>query len=139
MSKIKLSPNDVTRIKVVLDDISKKQDIAIRVKFARIIKQCDEELELFQKSFTSPDMSAYENALKTIHGDEMKTDEKLKMLDSINKKYSKELKASEAYNKEFTESASKRYEMEIGTIAMKDLPEDLSAGRISVLLPIIKG
>ncbi len=137
---MKITPNNLVRIQQALGEVGQKQSIEIRFKFAKIMKQCDEQLELFRSAIKAPLTPELDNAMSLLESEDLKSKQadKLKLIESINKKYKADLKALAEHNQAFATASDKPLDVELGTITLADLPEDCPVSYMSVLLPIIK-
>lgn len=137
---MKITPNNLARIKQALEVVGEKQAIEVRFKFAKIMKLCDEALELFRSTLKAPSTPELDNAMSLLDAEDLKGKQadKLKLVESINKKYSKELKALAEHNQAAAEASNTPLEVELGSITLGDLPQDVAVSYISVLTPIIE-
>jgi len=139
-----VTPNEMVNIASVLErmDLEKakvKNKIRVKFKYAKIIKECREGVELFRKNYPAVDLSEYESALKLVNTEkpDQSIDEKLKQMESIRRKFKVKLDEAEAFNKEVDIASSVAVEATISKIYFEELPEDISSGQLSILLPII--
>ncbi len=139
---IQITPNEMHRAKSVLGGLSADKPIATKYRYAVIIKKLDEAIEVFKGTIKGPDMSEYQDSVRTVFGEDMKgqPEKKLKLLESINKKYIKQLDEMRTFEKASEEAASTvRVDVEVTPLKFSDLPEDITTENLSILIPLLAG
>jgi len=141
---INVAPSEMVNISNVLGGLSLekltiKNKIRVKFKYAKVIKECREGVELFRATYVSPDMAEYEAALKLINTEkpEESADVKIKQLEALRRKFKVQLDKLEAFNKEVDLASGVAVEANISTLYFEELPDDISSGQLSILLSIV--
>lgn len=139
--KVDITPNELSRIKPVLVELSRDLGIIEKFRYAKIIKQVDEIIEVFRSTYVdAPDISEYRDAMTMIQNDTTSKDlsEKISLVEKLNEKHSEALQKFEIFSKEVNvASNTKLTEIELGSFSISELPDSISSDQLIALLPII--